>query len=171
MKKGYEIVLDALAFAADRHKDQKRKYTGEPYFNHLAEVAALVSVYNNDAEVIAAVYLHDSVEDVGVTPEEIEQVTTPRVSELVWWLTDSPLNAGNRKVRKQADNDRLWRSPPEVQTIKYADSISNTKSIVQHDPNWALHYLEEKRLLLSKLTLGNPDLYAIAYQLVQANHH
>ena len=83
MKKGYEIVLDALAFAADRHKDQKRKYTGEPYFNHLAEVAALVSVYNNDAEVIAAAYLHDSVEDVGVTPEEIEQVTTPRVSELV----------------------------------------------------------------------------------------
>jgi guanosine-3',5'-bis(diphosphate) 3'-pyrophosphohydrolase len=171
VKTGVEIVLGAIQFAQFAHRNQRRKYSGEHYFVHLAEVAAIVSLYDNDPEVIAAAYLHDSVEDQDVDPEDIARATTPAVSEMVWWLTDSPLTAGNRTVRKALDNDRLWRSPPQVQTIKYGDSISNTRSIVKHDPRWAPHYLQEKRELLKNLNRGNPDLHRMAVALVEPINH
>jgi hypothetical protein len=49
-----------------------------------------------------------------------------------------------------------------VQTIKCADIISNTSSIVMHDPAFARVYLEEKRLLLERLTEADPRLLALA---------
>jgi len=52
-----------------------------------------------------------------------------------------------------------------VQTIKVADLISNTGSIVEHDPKFAVTYLEEKRLLLDVLTNADPRLLSIAREL------
>jgi guanosine-3',5'-bis(diphosphate) 3'-pyrophosphohydrolase len=75
---------------------------------------------------------------------------------------------GNRAERKAASRARLAAAPGWVQTIKCADLISNTSSIVKHDPKFAVTYLEEKRLLLDVLTKADPRLVAIARQQSEA---
>lgn len=153
-------------FAREIHKDQRRKYTGTPYIEHLAEVAAIaMSVGWHVAEIhpdrlMAVAWLHDSIEDQGITYEYLEARFDRTVAEGVRWLSD--VETGTRKERKAASRARLATAPGWVQTIKLADLISNTKSIVQHDPKFAEVYLEEKRLLLAVMKQGDPLLYQLA---------
>ena len=137
-----------------------RKYTGNPYADHLAEVAGIVAAVGGDASSIATAWLHDSREDQGVAGYEIELRFGMRVAVGVALLSD--FEQGNRVERKAASRLRLSTAPAWVQTIKVADLISNTSSIVKHDPKFAVMYLEEKRLLLDVLTLADPRLLAIA---------
>lgn len=65
------------------------------------------------------------------------------------------------------DRQRLAESSREVQTIKVADLIDNTPSIVQHDPDFARVYLREKRDLLNVLTLADQDLVDRAWTLLR----
>lgn len=65
------------------------------------------------------------------------------------------------------DRQRLADSSREVQTIKVADLIDNTPSIVQHDPDFARVYLREKRDLLNVLTLADQDLVDRAWTLLR----
>jgi len=60
------------------------------------------------------------------------------------------------------DRDRLSKASASVQTIKVADMIDNTESIVAHDPKFAKIYLEEKRLLLDVLTKADASLVDVA---------
>ena len=77
----------------------------------------------------------------------------------------SDLETGNRAERKDASRKRLAGAEAWVQTIKCADLISNTSSIVKHDPNFAVIYLKEKRLLLDVLDKADPRLMALARSL------
>jgi len=159
------LAYEAMMFAREVHKDQRRKYTGNPYTDHLAEVAGIVATVTGawpagDQEAIAVCWLHDSREDCGVTGEEIERRFGMRVAVGVALLSD--FEQGNRAARKAASRIRLASAPDWVQTIKCADLISNTSSIVQHDPKFAVTYLEEKRLLLDVLTTADPRLLKIA---------
>jgi hypothetical protein len=74
----------------------------------------------------------------------------------------SDTETGNRAQRKAAGRARLAAAPDWVQTIKCADLISNTASIVQHDPAFAVVYIEEKRLLLDVMTRADQRLLALA---------
>ena len=164
-----EIVYKAQVFATAAHfaVKQVRKYTGEPYIVHPAEVVSILHQYGATLEQLAAGWLHDTVEDTGVTQGVILHEFGPIVGEYVFWLTDQTKPAdGNRATRKKMDADRLALAPPEVQSIKYADLISNTKSIVAHDPGFAKTYLPEKAYLLSVMNKGNPHLYQLALQNV-----
>jgi hypothetical protein len=76
----------------------------------------------------------------------------------------SDLETGNRAERKAASRARLANAPAWVQTIKCADLISNTSSIVKHDPKFAVTYLEEKRLLLDVLTKADRRLHQLALE-------
>jgi guanosine-3',5'-bis(diphosphate) 3'-pyrophosphohydrolase len=84
-------------------------------------------------------------------------------------LSDPPKVEGgpNRKARKAQDRVRLSQAPADVQTVKVADMIDNTESIVAHDPKFAKLYLEEKRLLLEVLTKADPKLVTIAKNQVK----
>jgi (p)ppGpp synthase/HD superfamily hydrolase len=162
------MKLYALSFAATAHATQKRKYTGEPYITHPIEVAKIVaSVEHTDAMVCAA-YLHDVVEDCGVTLEEIKQEFGAEVEDLVFWLTDPPTVKGgpNRAERKRMTRERYAIAPAEAQTVKCADIISNTVSIVEHDPDFAVVYLSEVRALLDALDRADPTLLARAKAIV-----
>jgi hypothetical protein len=89
------------------------------------------------------------------------------IAALVGWLTDvSKPEDGNRAHRKAMDREHSARAPAEAQTIKLADLISNSRSIVKHDPAFARTYLEEKRMLLAVMTKGDPGLYAEASKYV-----
>lgn len=143
------LVIRAREFAKERHSGQVRKYTGEPYFNHLLEVVNIVRDYHNDRYMEAAAYLHDVVEDTDTTIGAVESRFGDIVAGYVNGLTDvSNPNDGNRKIRKAMDRDHLWAQDDKTQIIKCADLISNTSSITQYDPDFAKVYLEEKKLLL-----------------------
>lgn len=155
-----DLACRAMMFAREVHAAQARKYTGNPYTDHLAEVAGIVATVDASQETIAVAWLHDCREDQGITGEEIEQRFGMRVSVGVALLSD--FEQGNRAQRKTASRERLASAPGWVQTIKCADLISNTSSIVKHDSKFAVVYLEEKRLLLDVMTNADPRLLAIA---------
>lgn len=158
-----DLVERAAKFALEAHKDQKRKYTGESYFVHCEEVAMLVESVGGTDAMIAAAYLHDVCEDCGFTQKEIYNEFGFDVAELVGCLTDvSKPEDGNRAKRKEMDREHTSRGSPDAKTIKLADLISNTKSIVKYDPDFAKVYLYEKERLLEVLTDGNQELYKMA---------
>ena len=157
-----DIIEKARVFATAAHgaAAQLRKYTMEPYIVHPREVAGIVAQHGGSDVQVAAAWLHDVVEDTGVTIEVIREEFGTEVADLVGWLTDvSRPEQGNRATRKAIDRAHSAMAPAEAQTVKLADLISNCTSIREHDENFAKTYFEEKRLLLEVLTKGNPVLY------------
>ncbi len=158
------IAFAAMEFARKVHRDQVRKYTGNPYVDHLAEVAGITAAARPyDETSLAVAWLHDCMEDQGVTRKFLEKSFSDLVGYGVFMLSD--LEEGNRAQRKELSRLRLDAAPHWVQTIKCADLISNTSSIVKHDPEFAKVYLEEKRLLLDVMTKANPRLRELAYRM------
>jgi (p)ppGpp synthase/HD superfamily hydrolase len=167
---GIDVVHKAQVYAMAAHAavGQKRKYTNEPYIVHPAEVAKIVAgVPGATPDMVAAAWLHDVVEDTGCTFTDVHMAFGADIATLVGWLTDvSKPEDGNRAVRKAMDRAHSAEAPAEAQTIKLADLISNSRSIVQHDPAFAKTYLEEKRLLLEVMTKGDPTLMAEARKYI-----
>jgi (p)ppGpp synthase/HD superfamily hydrolase len=161
-----DIVDRAELFARAAHGaiGQIRKYTGEAYVTHPIRVMGLVKTVLKDPDALAAALLHDVIEDTELTKEDILTEFGPGVAEMVVALSDPPKVEGgpNRKARKALDRDRLSKASASVQTIKVADMIDNTESIVAHDPKFAKIYLEEKRLLLDVLTKADAGLVHVA---------
>lgn len=163
------LAFEAMRFARHAHKNQQRKYTGNPYADHLAEVAGIVATVKHDDEMIATAWLHDCVEDCGVSLQEIGDRFGHMVAIGVSGLSDT--ETGNRAQRKALSRERLSRCSAWIQTIKCADLISNTSSIVMHDPKFAVTYLEEKRLLLAVLNRADPRLLELAKSMSQPAEH
>ena len=158
-----DLIQRAKAFAIHAHRDHKRKYTGVPYHTHLEEVANIVASVTSDEEMIAAAWLHDTVEDTATTIGDIEAAFGSTVAHLVWHLTDvSKPSDGNRAARKAIDREHLSHAHPDAKTIKLADLISNSADIVVNDPKFAKVYLGEKYLLLPFLKEGDPTLFKTA---------
>lgn len=169
------IAYQAMMFAREKHRNQVRKYTGNPYVDHLAEVAGIVAtvdlsnmVMPHDA--IAVAWLHDVVEDTSVPLVEINNRFGYVIAKGVAGLSDLE-KEGNRAQRKAASRARLAGCDGWIQSIKCADLISNTSSIVQHDPKFAAVYLEEKRLLLEVMTKAHPLLLDLAWQKLREGLH
>lgn len=162
-------IEKARLFATEAHRGQVRKYTGEPYINHPVEVASIVQAAGGSDAMICAALLHDVVEDCDVGHDAIATEFGAEVSDLVRWLTDkSVAEDGSRVVRKEIDRNHIAAAPSSAQTIKLADLISNTASIVERDPAFAKVYLAEKRLLLPVLTKGDPGLWERANTIAEA---
>lgn len=157
------LIEKARVFATAAHAaiGQKRKYTGEDYIVHPKEVAEIVAgVPGATDTMVAAAYLHDVVEDTSVTLETIKIEFGEEVATLVEWLTDvSKPEDGNRAARRAIDRAHTAGAPPEAQTIKLADLLSNCSSIKMYDPEFAKVYLDEKRQLMQVLHKGDKTLY------------
>lgn len=174
---GFTLQLDSVnvvhkaqvyAMAAHAAVGQKRKYTNEPYIVHPAEVASIVArVPGSTPDMVAAAWLHDVIEDTGCTVTDVHMGFGTDITTLVNWVTDvSKPEDGNRATRKRIDREHLAQAPAEAQTVKVCDLLSNTKSIVAHDPEFARVYLAEKRELLEVLTRAHPDVLAEAYRVL-----
>lgn len=164
------LVEGALAFATEAHGriGQVRKYSGEPYINHPIEVMAIVKTAARYTDVmLAASLLHDTIEDTSVTRYDVEREFGPEVATMVMELTDQ-CHDGNRAARKAAEAARLGTISGDAQTVKLADLISNSASIVEHDPGFAMKYLREKMRILEVMTAGDPGLYKRAVGQVDA---
>lgn len=170
MIKLHPHVQTALAYAAGAHDGvgQKRKYTGEDYWHHPVEVLDILldNLPDVSKHMQIAALLHDVVEDTKVSLDQVCDAFGEIVAIYVEQLTDvSKPEDGNRAARKAIDLAHTAKASPEAKTIKLADLISNSRSIVARDPEFAKVYLAEKRALLQVLKEGDPTLYQIAYDI------
>jgi len=155
-------VSRAIDFSIYAHRDQKRKFTFEPYHEHPQDVAVLVGDFilqdnapddlverprSKFSEAIVTALLHDVVEDTLFTVYDLESRFGQDVARNVWFLSDSPKIAGNRATRKILDAERIKFGPPIVKIVKFFDNVHNLRSICNHDPKFFKKYLEEKEML------------------------
>mgnify|MGYP000037361304 CR=1 FL=1 len=152
------------ATAAHAAVGQRRKYTDQPYIVHPARVAVTVAKFGGTDEMIAAAYLHDVVEDTGVSIVDIQDMFGTDVALIVDGLTDvSKPEDGNRAVRKGIDATRLSLASKDAQIIKLADLIDNSDDIVANDPSFGKVFLKEKAHLLDVMDKVHAHaLFAIA---------
>jgi guanosine-3',5'-bis(diphosphate) 3'-pyrophosphohydrolase len=130
------LVSEAAELAAHRHNGMTRKGRGsEPYINHLAEVANLLAAATDgaDAELVAAAWLHDSIEDTGTTREELVQKFSERVASLVVECTDDMSLPKSERRRLQVVHAPHKSSGAKL--IKIADKISNIRARILPDPS------------------------------------
>lgn len=157
-------ILAAASFAAKNHVQQKRKGAmGEPYFNHLLEVAELVADSNDqlDVELMMAAFLHDTVEDTNVTLRELEENFGSDVAGLVAEMTDD--KSLSKEERKLLQIQGAHKKTKRAQTLKLADKISNLRSILASPPvGWSTErkreYVEWANQVVSQLKAPNPIL-------------
>jgi (p)ppGpp synthase/HD superfamily hydrolase len=169
MKQG-PLIDKAKELAGKAHEGQFRKYSGMPYIVHPIEVATILQTVPHTEDMVAAALLHDVVEDTDYTVDDIADLVSPEVAKLVEGLTDvSKPEDGNRAVRKAKDRAFLAEQSAEVQTIKYADIISNTQDIRANDPSFAKVYIEEMKSLLEVMDKGDKTLFEKAKEIVYAD--
>lgn len=165
------LVASAAAFAYKAHAQQVRKYSNLPYFTHCYDVAKLVETVSDSGAGLAAAFLHDVLEDTETKAEELRGLFGTRVLNLVLELTDHYTAKThpqyNRATRKMCEARRLGETSALAQTIKVADVIDNTSSIVMNDPDFARIYLGEKELYLQNLSKANKHLRILAVQLLE----
>jgi (p)ppGpp synthase/HD superfamily hydrolase len=158
-------VESAMMFAMKQHKGQVRKYTGEPYVVHLAEVAGLAYSVTNNATAAQVAWLHDVVEDCHVSHETLREQFGLTVADAV--LTLSDIEEGNRVQRKKAQRVRLASANWWVQSIKCADVYSNAKSIKIHDQKFWSVYRDECSALLDVLKNADTTLMRLARESLE----
>jgi len=163
-------------FVKEAHRGQLRKYTGEPYHTHPLAVAEIVSKYDDTPGLIEIALCHDLFEDTQCNENDLRCVLRELGYNLderdyivygVWSLTDEFTSKiytkDNRATRKQWEANRLSKIYSDYQSVKYADLIHNTESIVQFDKGFAKKYLAEKRDMLDVMRNGNLDLLMDCY--------
>jgi guanosine-3',5'-bis(diphosphate) 3'-pyrophosphohydrolase len=137
------LLLRAVAFAARKHRDQRRKdREATPYINHpiaLANVLADAGV--DDVVVLAAALLHDTIEDTATTVAELQSSFGRAIAATVMEVTDDrSLPKGERKLRQIEHAAQL---SDEAKLVKLADKICNLRDVVSSPPvGWPL---ERKR--------------------------
>lgn len=169
-----------LQFCINQHSDQKRKYTGEPYWYHLINVAKILfdAGHRNLIEIALG---HDLLEDV---PNLESKTITRKLASLkyshnsiifieggILALTDVFTKEAypelNRKTRKEKEARRLGRIFPDFQTVKYADLIDNSRDILENDPKFAKIYIAEKVQILEFMDKGSSKLYNQAKKIIK----
>ena len=140
MKGELALLLKALAFAAHKHRDQRRKDAqASPYINH---PIALADVLVNeggvtDVEVLCAALLHDTVEDTATTHEELVDAFGSRIARIVAEVTDD--KALPKAERKRLQIEHAARLSPEAKRVKLADKICNLRDVASQPPaHWDL---------------------------------
>ena len=129
------LVSSAADLAARRHNGMARKGRGnEPYINHLAEVANILAEVTDgaDAELVAAGWLHDTIEDTDTTRDELAQKFGERVAALVVEVTDD-MSLPKAERRQRQIEDAPHKSPG-AKLIKIADKISNIRVRIFFEP-------------------------------------
>jgi len=144
--KKIESFLEAIEFAAYRHRSDKPKY-GEPYINHVISVCSLVGVVGeiDDEVTLVAAALHDVLEKSNAKPNELNFQFGEEVYNIVLELTDHHSDADADLFQKQLE--RASSLSAKARVIKMADKIANVKAILNNPPDdWDM---EKKSLYIN----------------------
>lgn len=139
-----DLILKAIKFSAEKHKDQRRKDAeASPYINHPIQVAELLWRVGGvrDTVVILGALLHDTIEDTETTPEEIESLFGEDVLDVVLEVTDDKRLP--KMERKRLQIEQAPHKSLRARQLKLADKICNVRDITHSPPrDWTL----ERRL-------------------------
>lgn len=163
-----KLVNDALMLAISSHKNRYRKYTGELYVTHPIAVSKIIERVNHTPEMVAAALLCDVVDYAGVSLNFIYDKFGEKVSMYVHYCTNiSEKKDGNREFRRKMDIDHFALGPKESQTIKIADMLHNTSSIIKYDQKF-FHstYKYETQYMVKVLTKADPILIEQAHAML-----
>lgn len=134
------LMVRAMAFAAGKHRDQRRKdECGSPYINHpLALVDVLVHEGRIvEIDIIVAALLHDTIEDTDATAHEIETHFGPVIRSIVEEVTDDTRLDRERRKRRQIEKAPYLSA--QARAVKLADKICNLRDVVSNPPKgWEL---------------------------------
>jgi guanosine-3',5'-bis(diphosphate) 3'-pyrophosphohydrolase len=129
------LILRAADFAADRHREQTRKGESQrPYIGHCIEVASLLANVGRvvDDHVLVAALLHDTVEDTDTTRDEIANVFSLQIADLVMEVTEDKSLA--KKERKEKQIQHAPGLSDSAKLVKLADKIANVREIATDPP-------------------------------------
>lgn len=120
------MIKKAAAFAERAHRGAVRKGTCIPYITHPLETAVITSLLTDDAEVISAALLHDTIEDAGITYQELKREFGLRVADLV--AEESEDKTKTWLERKTRTIEHLREASREIKLLTLADKLSNIRS-------------------------------------------
>lgn len=133
-------ILKALHFAADKHRDQRRKDAeASPYINHPIEVAELLARVGGvtDIATLQAAILHDTLEDTQTTAEELDAAFGVEVRRIVEEVTDDKTLV--KAERKRLQIEHAPQISPRAKLVKLADKIANVRAVTRTPPaKWPL---------------------------------
>ncbi|MGA2549367.1 MAG: HD domain-containing protein [Burkholderiaceae bacterium] len=134
------LLFSALAFAAEKHRDQKRKgQDASPYINHPIEVARILAAEGGvtDPVTLAAAILHDTVEDTCTTPEELRELFGSEIADVVAEVTDDKTLPKSERKRLQIEH--APHLSERAKRVKLADKIANIRDVAARPPqSWNL---------------------------------
>lgn len=161
------LLIDALAFAADKHRTQRRKDPeASPYINHPIALARVLSVEGRvrDVKVLAAAVLHDTLEDTKTTYEELHERFGPTIARVVREVTDDKTLSAPERKRLQIEH--AGELSKRARLVKLADKISNLRDMADKPPaQWSLErrreYFDWARRVIDGLRGAHPGLEAV----------
>ncbi|XP_023142813.1 guanosine-3',5'-bis(diphosphate) 3'-pyrophosphohydrolase MESH1 [Amphiprion ocellaris] len=150
------LLLDTVNFAAEKHRNQRRKDPeGTPYINHPIGVATILSLEAGitDIEVLQAALLHDTVEDTDTTHEELEDKFGPVVARIVQEVTDD--KSLPKEERKRLQVEHAPHCSHQAKLVKLADKLYNLRDLNRCTPvGWTPERVYEYFVWASKVVRG-----------------
>ena len=161
------LIVRALAFAAHKHRDQRRKDAeASPYINHPITLADILINEGGIADegVICAALLHDTIEDTETTAAELEQHFGAKITRIVLEVTDD--KSLPKADRKRLQIEHAGGSSREAQLVKFADKISNLRDVAKSPPvGWPLkrqqEYFDWAKAVIDQIRPAHPGLAAV----------
>lgn len=162
------LILKAANFARLSHEGQFRKFSSpkKPYYTHVAAVAGRVAGWATQDEVVAAAFLHDTLEDCPrVTYDLLTIEFGGVVANFVQWLTNPSKGSKEpRAVRKKMDRDHIAATPAVIKHIKLEDRVHNLEELSTSPEKDFIHLYCRESLELIKI-VGNTDPNLESYAL------
>lgn len=156
-------IMRALAFAADKHRNQRRKdIEASPYINHPIDLANVLVNEGDvrDRIVLLAAILHDTIEDTQTSPEEIESAFGREVRDVVMEVTDDKRLPKAERKRLQVVHAKTASEAAKL--VKLADKISNLRDLAARPPAWPIErlqaYFDWSKSVIDQVRGVNPPL-------------
>ena len=168
-----KLLLKALAFAAHKHKDQRRKDPdASPYINHPISLANILcnEGHVTDIEVICGALLHDTVEDTETTEEELNDEFGKAICSIVMEVTDDKTLSGPERKRLQVEH--AAHASDKAKLVKLADKIANLRDLASNPPaHWPLErrqrYFDWAKAVIDQVRGIHPVLENAFDEIVQ----
>ena len=149
-----ELLDRAIKFAVNAHSGTERRGKGFPYIVHPMEAMEIVSTMTPDQELLAAAVLHDTVEDTGVTIDQIREEFGERIASIVDAESDKGIEGRSEEEswhdRKRGAIERLAKAPRDTKIVALGDKLSNMRAIARDyaekgDGLWKIFHVTDKK--------------------------
>ena len=140
-----DLEQKALEFATKAHNGQFRKDGKTPYIEHPIRIRNNIRLHKNfTPELGVAAFLHDVVEDCGVTIEQLKEQFGEKVASLVDWMTNRSKQTGlPRTERKKLDHERISKAPLDAKLLKLFDRLDNISDVAYLEGSFKVQYAKE----------------------------